>query len=279
LHIRPIFVFSPYITFKLVLIVAHLRLGQILVITRRRSNRQAAVESDGEGGTDSDKDEDYVPDIIDSDNDIEDGDNDLYQQLADHEPMDEKVFEGDVSEDEFFEPGDSDDESDRFKNFKAFMPGDMIDPKFQIGQKFESTEQLKAAIREHSCKHRKPIKFPKNDKLRVLAKCEPTCPWELYASWDSRTKSFVVKRYETKHTCEGKWEVRAFSARYIGKHYVEEIRANEKISLKGLAQLVQRDWKMKPKRGNLGRARSMLLKSSMEMRLPNIINYGILDRS
>ncbi|KAM0875264.1 hypothetical protein ACQ4PT_036948 [Festuca glaucescens] len=224
-------------------------------IGRRRSNRHAAVESDGEGGTDSDKDEDYVPDIIDSDNDIEDGDNDLYQQFADHEPMDEKVFEGDVSKDEFFEPGDSDEESDRFKNFKAFMPGDMIDPKFQIGQKFESTNQLKAAIRQHSCKHRKPIKFPKNDKTRVLAKCEPGCPWELYASWDSRTKSFVVKRYETKHTCEGKWQVRAFSARYIGKHYVEEIRANEKITLKGLAQLVQRDWKMTPKRGKLGRAR------------------------
>jgi hypothetical protein len=33
LHIRPIFVFSPYITFKLILIVAHLRFGQILVIT------------------------------------------------------------------------------------------------------------------------------------------------------------------------------------------------------------------------------------------------------
>ena len=30
---RPIFVFSPYITFKLILIMAHLRLGQILVIT------------------------------------------------------------------------------------------------------------------------------------------------------------------------------------------------------------------------------------------------------
>jgi hypothetical protein len=114
---------------------------------------------------------------------------------------------------------------------------------------------LKKAVREHSCKHRKDIKFPKNDRLRALAKCEKGCPWELYASWDSRTKAFMVKRYQGKHTCESKWQVRAFTARYIGNYYVEEIRANEKITLKGLAKLVQKDWKMTPKRGKLGRAR------------------------
>jgi hypothetical protein len=49
--------------------------------------------------------------------------------------------------------------------------------------------------------------------------------------------------------------VRAFSARYIGNHYIEEIRANEKMTLKGLGQLVQKYWKMTPKRGKLGRVR------------------------
>jgi hypothetical protein len=49
--------------------------------------------------------------------------------------------------------------------------------------------------------------------------------------------------------------VTAFTAIYIGKHYVEEIRANEKMTLRELGQLVQKDWKMTPKRGKLGRAR------------------------
>jgi hypothetical protein len=65
----------------------------------------------------------------------------------------------------------------------------------------------------------------------------------------------MVKRYDDKHTCESKWQVRAFTAKKIGKFYVEEIRANEKMALKGLGKLVQRDWKMTPKRGKLGRAR------------------------
>lgn len=37
------------------------------------------------------------------------------------------------------------------------------------------------------------------------------------------------------------WQVRAFSARYIAETYVEKIRANEKISLKGLGGMVQQD--------------------------------------
>ena len=133
----------------------------------------------------------------------------------------------------------------------------MVDPKFKTGQIFQSTDQLRKAIREHSCKHRKNIKFPKNDKIRVLAKCEDGCPWEIYASSDSRTKSLMVKRYQHKHTCENKWQVTAFTARYIGHHYVDEIRANEKMTLRGLGQLVQKDWKMTPKRGKLGRARKI----------------------
>jgi hypothetical protein len=254
-----------------------------VVSARRRSNIESVEEEDGDSGCDSDgdyvpdiidsdndiedgdddlyrdsgcdSDGDYVPDIIDSDNDIEDGDDDLYRQYADHEPKVERFVEGEMSKDDFFEPADSDEETDRFKNFNTFMPSDMTDPKFKVCMKFESVDQLKRAIREHSCKHRKNILFPKNDLIRVLAKCEKGCPWELYASWDARTKAFMVKRHECVHTCESKCQVRAFLARYIGNHYAEEIRANEKMTLKGLGQLVQKDWKMTPKRGKLGRAR------------------------
>jgi hypothetical protein len=48
-----------------------------VVSARRRSNIESVEEEDGDSGCDSD--EDYVPDIIDSDNDIEDGDDDLYR--------------------------------------------------------------------------------------------------------------------------------------------------------------------------------------------------------
>jgi hypothetical protein len=235
----------------------------IVAMHGAKRERRAAREDTDVDDCDSDNssDSEYVPEIVDSDNNIEDGDDDLYQQYADQETKVEKkaIPEGEISDDDFFEPADSDDETDRFKNFKQFVEEDMVDPKFKTGQIFQSVEQLRTAIREHSCKHRKNIKFPKNDKIRVLARCEDGCPWEIYASLDSRTKALMVKRYQHKHTCESKWQVTAFTARYIGKHYVEEIRANEKMTLRGLGQLVQKDWKMTPKRGKLGRARQLMI--------------------
>ena len=77
----------------------------------------------------------------------------------------------------------------------------------------------------------------------------------VYASTDSRTKAIMVKRLHDVHTCESKRNVTAFTTKYIGNYYVDQIRANEKITLKDLGQRVQKDWKMRPKRGKLGRAR------------------------
>ena len=218
------------------------------------SKRATNVDEDWDSGSSSDSD--YVPEIIDSENDIEDGDDDLYQEYADQGPKaDNKgVAEDELSEDEFFEAPHSDEETERY-NFKTFVEEDMHDPKFHVGQLFQSVDMLRRAIREYSCKQRHNITFPKNDKTRVLAKCEEGCPWSLYASKDSRTKAIMVKTFQNEHTCRKKWQVRAFTARYIGKHYVDELRANEKMTLKGLAQLVQKDWNMTPKRGKLGRAR------------------------
>jgi hypothetical protein len=206
--------------------------------------------------SDNSSDSDFLPEIIDSDNDIEDGDDDLYQEYADQVPTTDKkgIAEDELSEDEFLEAPDSDEETERY-NFKAFMEEDMHDPKFQVGQIFQSVDMLRKAIREYSCKQRRNITLPKNEKTRVLAKCEQGCPWSLYASKDSRTKAIMIKTFKNEHTCQKKWQVRAFTARYIGRHYVDELRANEKMTLKGLGQLVQKDWNMTPKRGKLGRAR------------------------
>ena len=119
----------------------------------------------------------------------------MFQQFADQEPKDKKVIqEGEMSEEEFFEPADSDDDSNRF-NFKSLVPEYMNDPKFHVGQIFQSIDQLRKAIREHSCKHRKNIKLPKNDKIR-LAKCEKGCPWEFdgvepHARWEPQVEGTI----------------------------------------------------------------------------------------
>ncbi|KAM0913887.1 hypothetical protein ACQ4PT_011866 [Festuca glaucescens] len=207
--------------------------GPSRVISKR------ATTFDEDWDSDNSSDSDFVLEIIDNDNDndIEDGDDDLLQEYADQVPKADKkgIAEAKLSEDEFLEAPDSDEETERY-NFKAFTGEDMHDPKFHVGQIFQSVDMLRKAIREYSCKQRRNITLPKNDKTRVLAKCQEGCPWYLFTSKDCKTKAIMVKTFNDKHTCQKKWQVRAFTARYIGKHYVDELRANEKMTLKGLVE-------------------------------------------
>ena len=106
------------------------------------------------------EDSDFVPQIMDSDYDLDDGDDDLYDDYVDDlgnlkvkqvaEPLE------DSEEDEIQLP-DSDEEEMRF-NFKKFREEDMHNLKFYVGQVFSSIDMLRKAINEYSCKNRVDIK-------------------------------------------------------------------------------------------------------------------------
>ncbi|KAM3190289.1 hypothetical protein ACQJBY_068460 [Aegilops geniculata] len=230
----------------------------------RRSRASAEVfEDDLEEGSDDDSsDSDYEPEIVDSDYDLEEGDEDLVNENSQTgeenkgKGKGKQLKEDDNSEDDILELPDSDDKDMKF-NFKYFTDADMNEPKFHVGQVFSSIDQLRKAIREYSCKERLNITFSKNDKIRLGAKCDVGCPWCLYASYDNWTQSFMIKTFKDEHNCSKKWQVRAFTSRYIAHKFVDKLRANEKMTLKGFGELVQKDWNMKVKRGKLGRARKI----------------------
>ena len=106
------------------------------------------------------EDSDFVPQIMDSDYDLDGEDDDLYDDYVDDldnlkgkqvaEPLE------DSEEDEIQLP-DSDEEEMRF-NFKKFREEDMHNLKFYVGQVFSSIDMLRKAINEYSCKNRVDIK-------------------------------------------------------------------------------------------------------------------------
>lgn len=79
--------------------------------------------------------------------------------------------------------------------FKSFMPEDINNPTFNVGMVFETVETLRKAITEYSLKNRVEIRMPRNDRKRIKAHCADGCPCNLYASWDSRVKTIMVKTY------------------------------------------------------------------------------------
>ncbi|XP_010233420.1 uncharacterized protein LOC100832325 [Brachypodium distachyon] len=105
-----------------------------------------------------------------------------------------------------------------------------------------------------------PIKYAKNDKQRVRAHCADDCPWYLFAAPDSRTKSFVVKTLADRHTCTRVWELKQFTSNYLAAKYMENFRADDKMTLRNFARLVEKDYDMTPSRSKIARARRLAMR-------------------
>ncbi|XP_044396159.1 uncharacterized protein [Triticum aestivum] len=248
--------------------------GRLRTEEKRLQRLQKFKKLKDEESDDSDR-LDSDADFFDSDNDPLDGDDDIFAAFVDHDVIDamitskgKKVVEvnedgkdkrkkkkskKEDSDEELLLP-DSDDKNFNFK-FKSFAEHDMADPEFKIGMTFSTVEQLREAISEYSIKNRVALHKTRNCRTRVEVVCAEGCPWYLYVTEDSRSKSLLVKRYVNEHTCSREWAIKAMTAPYLAKKYVEEIRDNENIDAKSFGNKVQKDYNLAPGRMKLQRAK------------------------
>ncbi|KAM0912301.1 hypothetical protein ACQ4PT_012972 [Festuca glaucescens] len=269
--------------------------GRTRQSSRKRTISELVSKVSGED-KDSDAKNDSDFDCVDSDYEVSKGDDDLYADNVDEESDDDQLqssvlkrkfasakgkgqssvvkvhscastnkeqaktqIEDNESDEEDLWAPESDDETMHLR-FKFFREADLTNPKFYVGQVFSSVELLRKAVRTYSCIHRKDIKFLVNDKKRVNAKCGKQCSWYLWASYDIRTKGYMIKRYEPKHSCSGKWKVYSFTANFIAEKYLESFRADQDMNLKNFSRVVQKGWNMTPGRSKLQRARRVAMK-------------------
>ena len=249
-----------------------------------------------EGSDDSSADSNFV----DSDYEWEDDDDDLFEDNVDggvvdiglgkkrfsHKKATESKLKGkQVSTEDYTEqvssddeglqlPDNSDDEGDITLRFKSFNPEDINNPVFKVGMVFPSVEVIRKAITEYSLKNRVDIKLPRNDRERIRAHCAEGCPWNLYASMDSRVKSFVVKTYVAQHKCKKEWVLQRCTANWLAEKYVDTFRADLKMTLSSFLRTVQKDWNLTPSRSKLARARRLALK---EIYGDEVGQYNLLD--
>ncbi|KAK1589251.1 hypothetical protein Q3G72_031983 [Acer saccharum] len=87
--------------------------------------------------------------------------------------------------------------------YHEFNPGrDIGNPIFRIGMVFANADDFRNAIRAHAVKHRRSIKFKKNDKNRIRAVCnDERCKWFVFGSWLADGKTFKIKSLIDEHTC------------------------------------------------------------------------------
>jgi hypothetical protein len=222
-------------------------------------NREA--QSDDEAGSD------FA--LQDSDYDLSD-DDDLYEDNVDDDEGKVKKTQvkenvkvegdGDSEEEDLWAP-DSDDDKVEMK-LKTFRKEDLSNVSLHVGLKFADAAMVRAAIREYSCQNRRQIILPINDRTRINGKCRgsDTCSWNIWVSYDNRTKCWMVKTYEPRHSYRKKWNVRAFTADFIARKFMESFKADQDMNLKNFQRLVQKDWNMTPSSSKLRRARRIAMR-------------------
>ncbi|KAM0886359.1 hypothetical protein ACQ4PT_029736 [Festuca glaucescens] len=201
-------------------------------------------------------------DFVDSDFEVEEGDDDLFRDNVDTEVNDnnEVVQVQDLEDDDALEDADLNLRRERQEKLKykfgTFNPQvDMDNPIFKVGMEFSDVNEFRAALNSYSVRNRKKINKTRNEKIRVNACCEEGCPWMIKASKNSMTGAFVVKGYEGKHTCESVWKLKTLTAPFLTQKFLDEFRDNMKMDLQTFANKVQREYNMCPDRWKLGRAR------------------------
>ncbi|WVZ66010.1 hypothetical protein U9M48_015289 [Paspalum notatum var. saurae] len=169
-----------------------------------------------------------------------------------------EVDDEDTEDEDLILP-DSDGEGEERFRFTSFKEDHLMNPTFHVKQVFPSMQSLREAITEYSVKNRLEIKLPRNDSRRLRAHCAQGCPWNLYASIDSRANSVVVKTYYGAHNCQKEWELKRCTAKYLAAKYLDSFRANDKMSISSFARTVQKDMNVQCSRSKLARARRLVL--------------------
>jgi len=131
----------------------------------------------------------------DSDNEIEEGDADLFDDLVTShvQVKDHKKAKGsklktleisrpvqgsdeEDTDDEGLNLPELDGEGDVRLGFSSFSEEDIQNTAFHVGLVFADVQKLRDAITEYSVRNRVEIKMPRNEKARLKAHCAEGCP-------------------------------------------------------------------------------------------------------
>ena len=77
---------------------------------------------------------------------------------------------------------------------------------------------------------------------------------------DNRTGGFVIKVYAADHKCQKAWELKALTANFLTKFFIDEFRDDQKMGLGTFSRKVTKELHITVNRWKLARARKQALK-------------------
>ncbi|KAL0448527.1 UNVERIFIED_CONTAM: hypothetical protein Slati_1409100 [Sesamum latifolium] len=98
------------------------------------------------------------------------------------------------SDDELNSNKGSDANEPNIVTFPVFNPSCIFDPYFELGMIFSTKDEFRTAVQSHAIQTKRNIKFTKNDKKYVHAKCfDKECNWRIHACQVKGECTFQIK--------------------------------------------------------------------------------------
>ncbi|KAL0461917.1 UNVERIFIED_CONTAM: hypothetical protein Slati_0079300 [Sesamum latifolium] len=123
------------------------------------------------------------------------------------------------------------------------MPDEMYVVMLRNEMIFTDAAQFKEAVKAHAVIWQRNIKFVKNDKTRVRAKCQGVnCPWVVLASKMRNLDTFQIKTKNPNHNCGRtlSWH-RFVTSKMLSKKYMTDWRLNSGWKLGDFQEKVHND--------------------------------------
>ena len=76
------------------------------------------------------------------------------------------------------------------------------------------------------------MKFVKNDKLRVRAKCQPPCKFTAYLAKLPKEMSYQLKTLNMEHTCTRSYKNPRCITKFLARKLMKKVRRQPNIKLK-----------------------------------------------
>ena len=99
------------------------------------------------------------------------------------------------------------------------------------------------------------MKFVKNDKLRVRAKCQPPCKFTTYLAKLPREMSYQLKTLSLEHTCTRSYKNPRCTTKFLARMLMKKLKRQPDIKLKDIQEAVHEKYVVNISAGKASRAR------------------------
>jgi len=130
-------------------------------------------------------------------------------------------------------PASSEDEvSAKKPKFPKYEePEDLHDIKLEVGQRYRDSHDAKEAVRNYAIAGGYRIRFLRNAKDRVTARCAKGCDWYFHSSWMQQQQTFQCKVLKEEHSCATTAKNPLITSSWLAKRYLEKWRENPEWSI------------------------------------------------